>query len=89
MDTTNNTAAKSDTAAPQEAEALFCEKHRTALIREVEHVGEGNTQLGKPFCPLCEEQKANAEKADDAAAPAAKPAPAPVAQPAAKPAAAV
>jgi hypothetical protein len=40
------------------------------MIKHLDHTGDGNSKWSKPFCPLCEEQKANADKAAKEPAPA-------------------
>lgn len=63
--------------------ADICPKHETPMIKQLEHVGGGNSKFGKPFCPLCQEQEANAAKAQAAPQPSATK----TAEPAPKPAA--
>jgi hypothetical protein len=42
---------------------VMCEKHRTSMIREREHVGNGKWEWGEPYCPLCRELEAKEAKA--------------------------
>jgi hypothetical protein len=47
------------TQAPK-ASSDFCEKHKTPMIKEREHIGSGNWQWSVPYCPLCRELEAKA-----------------------------
>lgn len=33
----------------------ICETHNTPMIKQKEHIGDGNWQWSKPFCPLCKQ----------------------------------
>lgn len=55
-----------------------CPKHPgVAMIRDREHIGDGKTQLGKPYCPLCADlgRAVPMPEAEAKAAPAAASAP--------------
>lgn len=41
--------------AEPNAPVEICDVHKTPKIRELQHVGDGNTKYSDPWCPLCKE----------------------------------
>lgn len=45
---------------------VICETHKIAMVRELQHVGDGKAEYGKPYCPLCREIEATKAKQGEA-----------------------
>jgi hypothetical protein len=42
--------------------ADVCPTHHVAMVRQLEHIGDGKTRWSEPFCPACREIEAGKMK---------------------------
>ena len=50
------------TAAPRDTSVAPCDIHGGVMVRALEHIGDGKTELSDPICPYCQELEAKSAK---------------------------